>query len=76
MSLRKWKEPDNPQGVHAFFWDQKNLIGGPSLHREYPKAIAHKAAYPISTYCLDLRLRVYRVITFRMVPAPFLENQI
>lgn len=51
-----------------------NQARGCYLCKEYPKAIAHKATYPIQTYCLDLRLRIYRVITFRMVPAPFLTE--
>lgn len=60
----RMREPEVP-----LFWNQ---AGGHYLCREYPKAIAHKVAYPIQTYWLDLRLRICRVITFRMVFAPFL----
>lgn len=60
------REPEVP-----LFWNQ---AGGHYLCREYPKAIAPKVTYPIQAYCLDLRLRICSVITFRMVPAPFLRE--
>lgn len=67
MSLRKNKGAWSP----TFF--ETRLVAD-YLCREYPKAIAPKVAYPIQTYCLDLRPRICSVITFRMVPAPFLRE--
>lgn len=68
MPLRKRKQPEVP-----LFWDHIIRLLAAIYAENILKRLL-KAAYPIQTYCLDLRLRIYRVITFRMVPAPFLRE--